>query len=154
MMSKQGVGQNGCGNTSAIPCSSPTQLQGIRGFAGYLISCCPYTMLGKKILQVLRGEKGTRNEPLTNRELYLKNQIKIGSGIMLIGIFCPIFWFSYLSGARGNDLMFNAVHSLIVILFGFLYFSVYWIQLQNEVAQGRRKERTSQENSRTSVSDR
>ena len=78
-------------------------------------------MLGKKILQVLRGEKGTRNEPLTNRELYLKNQIKIGSGIMLIGIFCPIFWFSYLSGARGNDLMFNAVHSLIVILFGFLY---------------------------------
>jgi hypothetical protein len=111
-------------------------------------------MLGKKILQGLGGETGTTNEPFTNRELYLKNQIKIGSGIMLIGIFCPTFWFSYLLGARGNDLMFNAVHSLIVILFGFLYFSVYWIQLRNEVVQGRRKERTSQENSRTSVSDR
>ena len=145
MMSKQGVGQNDCGNTSAVPSLSPTQLRGIRGFTGYLISCCPYTMLGKKILQFLRRETGTRNEPLTNRELYLKNQIKIGSGIMLIGVFCPIFWFSYLSGARGNDLMFNAVHSLIVILFGLLYFAIYWIQLRNELAQGKHKDNPSQE---------
>jgi len=144
-MNKQGVGQNGGGNRTAIPCSSPTQLQGIRGFAGYLISCCPYTMLGKKILQFLRGEAGTHNEPLTNRELYLKNQIKIGSGIMLIGVFCPIFWFSYLSGARGNDLMFNAVHSCIVILFGLLYFTIYQIQLRNEQAHGKHREHPSQE---------
>jgi hypothetical protein len=144
-MRKQEIGQNGCGNTSAIPCSSPTQLQGIRGFAGYLISCCPYTMLGKKILQFLRGETGIHNEPLTNREIYLKNQIKIGSGIMLIGVFCPIFWFSYLSGARGNDLMFNAVHSLIVIFFGLLYFAIYWIQLRKEQAQGKPKDNPSQE---------
>ena len=144
-MDKQGIGQNGCGNTSAIPCSSPPQQRGICGFAGYLISCCPYTMLGKKILRFLRGETGTHNEPLTNRELYLKNQIKIGSGIMLIGIFCPIFWFSYLSGARGNDLMFNAVHSLIVILLGLLYFTIYQIQLRNEQAQGKHRENPSQE---------
>ena len=144
-MNKQGVGQNGGGNRTAIPCSSPTQQRGIRGFAGYLISCCPYTMLGKKILQFLRGETGTHNEPLTNRELSLKNQIKIGFGIMLIGVFCPIFWFSYLSGARGNDLMFNAVHSLIVILFGLLYFAIYWIQLRNEQARVRHKENPSQE---------
>ena len=144
-MNKQGVGQNGGGNRTAIPCSSPTQQRGIRGFAGYLISCCPYTMLGKKILQFLRGEAGTHNEPLTNRELSLKNQIKIGFGIMLIGVFCPIFWFSYLSGARGNDLMFNAVHSLIVILFGLLYFAIYWIQLRNEQARVRHEENPSQE---------
>jgi hypothetical protein len=144
-MNKQGVGQNGCGNTSAVPSSSKTPLRGIRGFTGYLISCCPYTMLGKKILQFLRGETGTHNEPLTNRELSLKNQIKIGFGIMLIGVFCPIFWFSYLSGARGNDLMFNAVHSLIVILFGLLYFTIYRIQLRNEQAQGNHKEIPSDE---------
>ena len=144
-MNKQGVGQNGGGNTSAITSTSPTQQRGMCGFAGYLISCCPYTMLGKKILQFLRGETGTHNELLTNRELYLKNQIKIGSGIMLIGIFCPIFWFSYLSGARGNDLMFNAVHSLIVILFGLLYFAIYWIQLQKEQVQGKPKDNPSQE---------
>jgi hypothetical protein len=144
-MDKQGIGQNGCGNTSAIPCSSPTQLQGIRGFAGYLISCCPYTMLGKKILRILRRETGTPDESLTNRELHLKSQIKIGLGIMLIGVFCPIFWFSFLSGARGNELMFNAIHSGIVILFGLLYFAAYRIQLQNEQAQVKHKKLTSQE---------
>jgi len=143
-MRKQEIGQNG-GNRIATPCSSPTQQRGIRGFAGYLISCCPYTMLIKKILQFLRGEPGTHNELLTNRELFLKNQIKIGSGIMLIGVFCPIFWFSYLSGARGNDLMFNAVHSLIVILVGLLYFAIYWIQLRNEQAHGKHREHPSQE---------
>ena len=144
-MRKQEIGQNGCGNTSAIPCSSPTQLQGIRGFAGYLISCCPYTMLGKKILRILRRETGTPDESLTNRELHLKSQIKIGLGIMLIGVFCPIFWFSFLSGARGNELMFNAIHSGIVILFGLLYFAAYRIQLQNEQAQVKHKKLTSQE---------
>ena len=91
------------------------------------------------------GETGKSHEPLTNREHYLKSQIKIGYGIMLIGVFCPIFWISFLSGARGNELMLNTVHSLIVILFGFLYFAVYQIQLRNELVQGRRKERTSQE---------
>ena len=144
-MNKQGVGQNGCGNTSAITSSSPTPQRGICGLAGYLISCCPYTMLGKKILKFLRGETGTHNEPYTNRETYIKNQIKIGSGIMLIGVFCPIFWFSYLSGARGNDLIFNAVHSLIVILFGLLYFTIYQIQLRNEQAHGKPRENPSQE---------
>ena len=144
-MNKQGVGQNGCGNTSAITSSSPTQKRGICGFAGYLISCCPYTMLVKKILQFLRGNTNIPHEPPSNREIYLKSQIKIGSGIMLIGVFCPIFWFSYLSGARGNDLMFNAVHSLIVILFGLLYFAIYWIQLQKEQVQGKPKDNPSQE---------
>ena len=51
---------------------------------------------------------------------------------VLIGIFCPFFWFAFLSGAQGNDLMFNAVHSGIVILFCLLYSATYWIQLRNE----------------------
>jgi hypothetical protein len=102
-------------------------------------------MLGKKILRILRRETGTPDESLTNRELHLKSQIKIGLGIMLIGVFCPIFWFSFLSGARGNELMFNAIHSGIVILFGLLYFAAYRIQLQNEQAQVKHKKLTSQE---------
>jgi hypothetical protein len=132
-----------------IPCpvSSPTpqQNQGICGFVRYLISCCPYTMIGKKILQFLRGETGTTYGLVTNREYYLKSQIRIGYGIMLIGIFCPIFWFSFLSGARGNELMFNAIHSGVVILFGLLYFASYRIQLLNELAQRSRKGQTSKE---------
>ena len=51
-------------------------------------------MLGKKILQFLR-ETGTPLEQNTNREIQSKSTIKIGYGIMLIGIFCPIFWISF-----------------------------------------------------------
>jgi len=121
-------------DTTGLPCpaSCASPPGRIRGFVGSLISCCPYTMLVKKILRFLRGEPGTPPEPLTNREISLKSNLKIGYGIMLIGVFCPIFWFSYLSGARGSELMFNAVHSGIVILFGFLYSATYWIQLRNE----------------------
>jgi hypothetical protein len=89
-------------------------------------------MLLKKILGLLRGEIGTPRQQLTNREIYLKSNIKIGYGIMLIGILCPIFWFSYFSGARGNELMFNAVHSGLVILFGLGFVIAYRIQLEKE----------------------
>jgi hypothetical protein len=135
-MTGQKIGQDpeGDANGNSYPDSSRVTAQkpGVRGFIGYLISCCPYTMLGKKILGYLRGEPGTSPEQLTNREIYLRSNIKIGYGIILIGVFCPFFWFAFFSGAQGNDLMFNAVHSGIVILFGLLYFATYWIQLRNE----------------------
>jgi hypothetical protein len=113
-------------------CRSPAPQMGIRGFFRYLISCCPYTMLGKKILCFLRGEKGPSPEPLTNREIHLRSNMKIGYGIMLIGIFCPIFWLSFLSGARGSELMFNAIHSGLVIAFGLAFTIIYWVQLKRE----------------------
>lgn len=144
-MNRQGFRQSGCKNTSGIPNSSPAPQQGMRGFIGYLISCCPYTMLGKKILRFLRGETGTLHDPLTNRELYLQGQVKIGFGIILIGVFCPFFWFAFFTGAQGNDLMFNAVHSGIVILFGLLYFAIYRIQLRNMQAQENHKVNALQE---------
>ena len=135
-MSSQRIKQDRSSDTPVIPCpaagTSLAPQQGIRGFLGYLISCCPYTMLGKKILRFLRRETDTPQEPLTNREIYLKSKVKIGFGIMLIGVFCPIFWFSFLSGARGNEIMFNAVHSGIVILFGLMYIAIYRIQLRKE----------------------
>jgi len=102
-------------------------------------------MLLKKILRFLRGETGIPPEQLTNRELYLTGNIKIGYGIMLIGVFCPIFWLSFLSGARGDELMFNAVHSGIVILLGLLYFATYWIQLRNERVTKKHNKTDSQE---------
>ncbi|MDD3136446.1 MAG: hypothetical protein PHF64_08085 [Methanoregula sp.] len=139
-MNGKKIDQNESNSPEELPnqdsCSSP--FRGIRGFAGYLISCCPYTMIGKKILWILRGETGTPREQLTNREIYLKNNIKIGYGIMLIGVFCPIFWISFLLGARGSELMFNAVHSGIVIMIGILYFATYRIQLGREFGGGNR----------------
>jgi len=138
-MNEQRIEQNPDRDNSVISCQNlspvPAHKPGIRGFIGYLISCCPYTMLAKKILLFLRGESGASHDPLTNREIYLKSNIKIGYGIMLIGVFCPFFWFAFLSGVQGNDLMFNAVHSGIVILFGLLYFAMYRIQLRNMQVQ-------------------
>ncbi len=138
-MNRQQIGQNRSGATTGISCpvSAPSSAQqgGIRGFAKFLISSCPYTMLGRKILQLLRREPDTPDESLTNREIQLKSNIKIGYGIMLIGIFCPIFWISFLYGARGNELMFNAVHSFLVFLFGLGFVIIYQIQLRNETAR-------------------
>ncbi len=89
-------------------------------------------MLAKKILRFLRGETGTPSDQITNREIHLKSNIKIGYGIMLVGIFCPIFWLSFLSGARGSELMFNAIHSFLVFLFGLGFVIAYRIQLGRE----------------------
>ena len=144
-MTGQKFGQDPDDDITGIPCPSPEPQQGIHGFIGYLISCCPYTMLGKKILRCLRGETGKPHDQLTNRELYLQGQVKIGFGIMLIGVFCPIFWIAFLSGSRGNDLMFNAIHSGIVILFGLLYIAIYRIQLRTEQVERKHEELTSQE---------
>ncbi len=129
-MNGQRIGQNRSDEptVSQCPASCPSSKGGIRGSLSYLISCCPYTMLAKEVLRYVRGETGTPPEQLTNREIYLRSNIRIGYGIMLIGVFCPFFWFALLSGAQGNDLMFNAVHSGIVILFGLLYFATYRIQ--------------------------
>lgn len=116
---------------SCSPTDPPVKKTSVSGAFLSLFSYCPYTMAGKKILRVARGEP-VRSAPPSNRELYLKSQIKIGYGIMLIGIFCPIFWFSYLSGARGDELMINAIHSGLVILFGLAFVLIYRFQLHRE----------------------
>ncbi len=89
-------------------------------------------MLAKKILRILRGEPVVSPGTPTNREIYLMSQVKIGYGIMLIGVLCPIFWFSLLTGARGSELMYNAIHSMLVILFGLGFVILYRIQLARE----------------------
>ena len=113
------------------PADPPAEKTSVTGAVRSLFSYCPYTMAGKKVLRIARGEP-VRSSPPTNREIYLKSQIKIGYGIMFVGILCPIFWFSYLSGARGEELMFNAIHSGIVILFGLAFVIVYQIQMRRE----------------------
>ena len=91
-------------------------------------------MLVRKVVRVVRGDLIIPDELLTNRELYLNSKIKIGYGIMLIGVFCPFFWFALLSGAQDNDLIFYATHSFIVILFGVAYMAIYRVQLRKERA--------------------
>ena len=129
-MSRKQTGQDKSQGASGFSCPSLTG--GFRGFFGSLFSYCPYTMLAKKILRFLRGETGTPANQITNREIHLKSNIRIGYGIMLVGIFCPLFWLSLLAGARGDQLMFNAIHSFLVFLFGLGFVIVYRIQLGRE----------------------
>jgi len=134
-MNTKRIRNDSSGDTTGLPCpaaSCASPSGRIPGFIGSLISCCPYTMLAKKILRLLRGETGTPPDQVTNREINLKSNIKIGYGIMLVGIFCPMFWFSLLAGARGDELMFNAIHSFLVFLFGLGFVIVYRIQLGRE----------------------
>lgn len=89
-------------------------------------------MLGKKIVQFLRGDTGT-HLPHSNRKIYLQSKVKIGFGIILIGASCPVFWISILSGARGFELLFSSVSSVMVVVFGIAYIGFYRVQLRNEM---------------------
>ena len=93
-------------------------------------------MLGKKVVQFLRGETG-KHLPQSNREIYLQSKVKIGYGIILIGVSCPLFWLSFLSGAQGIGLLFSGFSSLIVIVFGLAYIGFYRTQLRNELFGGK-----------------
>jgi len=96
-----------------------------------LWAACPYTMLGKKALQSVRGDtKPVR--PVSERARHLEGQVRIGWAIVLVGFFCPFFWIALFSGATGQTLYFNAIHSGLVILFGLGYLARSRIALVRE----------------------
>ncbi|MFX4263481.1 hypothetical protein ACOBQJ_14950 [Pelotomaculum propionicicum] len=95
-------------------------------------SSCPYTMLFKKAIRLLRGEPVIDKARLSDRERDLLFRIKLGQSIVLVGLFCPIFWISFFSGARGEVLYYNAFHSGLVILFGLGFILKYRIHLDKE----------------------
>jgi apolipoprotein N-acyltransferase len=85
-----------------------------------LWAACPYTQLGKKAFHsVCRDAKPVM--PISDRARHLEGQVRIGWAIVLVGFFCPFFWIALFSGARGQTLYFNAIHSGLVILFGIGY---------------------------------
>ncbi len=93
-------------------------------------SYCPYTILAKNAIRFARG--GYAKEDITDRDRYLLSQVKSGLGIALIGVFCPIFWISFFSGAQAETLYFNAAHSGLVILIGLMYSVKYYMDLIKE----------------------
>ncbi|MDT8900300.1 hypothetical protein [Anaeroselena agilis] len=79
---------------------------------------CPYTIVGKKIVQSARGKQSRTDKVNNDRENELAARVKTGRNVTLIGIFCPFFWFALFSGAPANEVYFNAVHSGIVVAIG------------------------------------
>ena len=71
-----------------------------------LMNICPYTHL----IRVIRTTVKERKFP--------NSAAKQGAIIMVVGICCPIFWISLITGASLATLRFNAIHSGIVALIG------------------------------------
>lgn len=86
---------------------------------------CPYTMLGKKVVETAAGK--SKPQQAAGAEPYWRSTVRTGRNIAIIGVFCPFFWISLFSGASAPMIRFNAVHSAIVILIGLLVMAFgYW----------------------------
>lgn len=99
-----------------------------------LWAACPCTMLGKKALHAVRRDAQPVT-PVSERVRNLEGQVRIGWAIVLVGFFCPFFWIALFSGAKGQTLYFNAIHSGLVILFGLGYLARSRIALAKERRQ-------------------
>ncbi len=88
-------------------------------------SSCPYTMLGRKAIAYTRDDRRKGLQPATDLEKSLGEKIRLGRNIALIGFFCPFFWMALFTGARGQTLYFNAIHSGAVMAIGVGIATVY-----------------------------
>lgn len=75
---------------------------------------------------------GNKNKTAScqDRTKSLRQNIILGRNMALIGFFCPIFWMSLFSGADTSTLLFNAVHSGLVILLGLVVMAVNYVFLR------------------------
>jgi hypothetical protein len=96
-------------------------------------SACPYTALGKKALKAMKSGRSGSCDTGTGKARDLVAVVKTGRAIALIGCFCPIFWVSLLSGVRGPQLRFNAIHSGVVIVIGLVVMARGKIALAREL---------------------
>lgn len=95
-------------------------------------SYCPYSLLFKKAVRLLRGDPIIDKAKLNDRERDLLFRIKMGQSIAIVGFICPTFWIPLFSGVRGEALYFNAGHSGLVILVGFWFILISRIALERE----------------------
>jgi hypothetical protein len=58
-------------------------------------SYCPYTLLFKKAVRLIRGGPVVDKAKLNERERDLLFRIKMGQGIALVGFICLTFWIPF-----------------------------------------------------------
>ena len=95
-------------------------------------SSCPYALLVKKAVSMLRGERIINKASLNDRERDLLFRIKLGKSIALVGFLCPTFWIPLFSGVRGDELYILAGHYGLVVLIGFGFILKYRFDLEKE----------------------
>ncbi|MFA6472639.1 MAG: hypothetical protein WCU00_11430 [Candidatus Latescibacterota bacterium] len=103
------------------------------GFTTELASSCPYTGLVKKILfRSSPKEKNPQRKktlPVEERIKIRKTNMRAGIFVMLIGVLCPVFWISLFSGASGEILLADFLHSSLFILGGFVFFLINKVKM-------------------------
>ncbi len=107
--------------------ADPMALPGLEAAMLELANYCPVTLIGTKAVETICGDD--RSVPIGSTERILRSNIRLGYGIMLAGLFCPIFWLSYFAGATGDELLWHAAASGLIALAGLLLAGWYRHQL-------------------------
>lgn len=90
----------GTGGTRGDPMALPGLDATIRELANY----CTCTLIGTKAARAIRKDTAPRSRYGSTREQQIHATIKLGYGIMLVGLVCPIFRGSNFAGMTGEEL--------------------------------------------------
>ncbi len=105
----------------------PMALSGVEAAMFGLVNYCPVTLLGTKAVETICGDD--RSDRISSTERVLRANVRLGYGITLAGLCCPIFWIPYLAGVTGVELMWHAVVSGLIAIAGLLLAGWYRVQL-------------------------
>ena len=94
----------------------PMALSGVEAAIFGLANYCPVTLLGTKAVGTICGDD--RSVPISSAERVLRSNVRLGYGIMLAWLVCPIFWISYFAGVTGDELLWHAAASGLIALAG------------------------------------
>lgn len=94
----------------------PAALPGVEAAMFGLVNYCPVTLLGTKAVETICCDDPS--DHISSAERVLRSNVMLGYGITLAGLFCPIFWLSYLAGVTGVELMWHAAASGFIALAG------------------------------------
>jgi len=93
-----------------------------------IVKACPYAIVGKKCTEIVKGKKNDKKKDNTKMETFKKGT-KTGRNIVLIGIFCPLLWYSILSGASKDLIIINLMHSGIIVTLGLVLIVINYLAL-------------------------
>ncbi|MDE3743136.1 hypothetical protein [Maribacter polysaccharolyticus] len=103
-------------------------MQSLSNFFKSLIKACPYSLVGKKCIGVVKGKPST-HEKSKNKALLFKAGIRTGRNISLVGVFCPFLWYAILSGSGMDFIILNLIHSGIIVLIGLVVLGINYTAL-------------------------
>jgi hypothetical protein len=93
-----------------------------------IIKACPYSIAGKKCIEIVKGKRGDKKKDNTKIETFKKG-IKTGRNIVLIGVCCPFLWYSILSGSSKDLIIINLMHSGVIASLGFVLILINYLAL-------------------------